>query len=232
MGFLTKAYDAFIKDNDFDSAYAFMLWLWESYQFNNLLLRNFAISAVLSKNGEACFEMISAAQEEHYDRYYSYNVLAGLAGSLGKEKLGCDFALKMCQLKALTKSQKIKPALRVLVLQTIASGAYKLSKKGFHISEGHNNLHGLLDEKIARSILRVDNLKTALASVSASDYDLIFNNITDPERCWDALTKAEEICDALQLPVFNHPSLVKQASREGNYLKFKNSTDIYCAYEL
>jgi hypothetical protein len=120
--------------------------------------------------------------------------------------------------------------LRVLVLQTAYSTDWGLNRKEFAIQlgEGHNNLPGLLDEThIHRVTLYVDELDDHPETLrKLPDVDVVYNNITDAERCEHALGLAARICQRLNKPVINPPEAVLSASREGNYARFKDHPEI------
>lgn len=123
-----------------------------------------------------------------------------------------------------------KTRLRVLVLQTAYSTDWSISRKDFTIQlgEGHNNLPGLLDDIYIRPVvIYVDELAghpEILRKLPA--VDVIYNGITDAERCEHALGLADELCRKLGKPVINPPEAVLGASREGNYARFKDHPEI------
>lgn len=121
--------------------------------------------------------------------------------------------------------------MKVLILQTFASGAFNFNAKtlGFHMPEGHNNFMTLLDKDIQKIIVRVDDLDIALREIKARgiDVDIIYNSITDPERCEFALYKAGAICAAFPgTPVINHPSDILALTRDKNYQRFHHIDNI------
>lgn len=120
--------------------------------------------------------------------------------------------------------------LRVLVLQSAYSVDWGISRKDFavQLGEGHNNLPGLLDAAhIQRITLYVDELDNHPETLrKLPDVDLVYNNITDAERCEHALGLAARICQRLNKPVINSPQAVLGASREGNYARFKDHPEI------
>ncbi|SEO02514.1 hypothetical protein [Vreelandella aquamarina] len=120
--------------------------------------------------------------------------------------------------------------LRVLVLQSAYSTDWGLNRKEFAIQlgEGHNNLSGLLDAvHVQRVVFYVDELDNHPETLrKLPDVDVVYNNITDAERCEHALGLAERICQRLNKPVINSPQAVLGASREGNYARFKDHPEI------
>ncbi|WP_052445010.1 acylphosphatase [Chromohalobacter japonicus] len=157
--------------------------------------------------------------------------LAALYGTLGYDEHSRYWARKAVNSKAIAvREAKVETRLTVLALFTQASGSLGVNRKtfGIHTSEGHNNLSGLLDSDYITVIrLHVDTLDQQpelLRKLPAAD--VIYNSITDPERCEHALHLAQKVCDRLDLPVINPPSLVLGASREGNYDRFKDNPGI------
>lgn len=116
--------------------------------------------------------------------------------------------------------------LRVLVLQTAYSVEWGVNRKDFTVSmgEGHNNLPGLLDsthvQRITLYVDELDNHPETARKLPA--FDVVYNGITDAERCAPALGLAAQLCHKLGKPVINPPAAVLAASREGNYARFKD----------
>jgi len=157
--------------------------------------------------------------------------LAGLYGTLGYEEHSQYWARKAVTSKAVAvREAKVDTKLTVLALYTQTSGSLKVNRENFGIatSEGHNNLSGLLDsDHISLIRFHVDTLDSQpelLRKLPAAD--VIYNSITDPERCEHALHLAQKVCDRLDLPVINEPRAVLAASREGNYARFKDNPDV------
>ncbi|WP_447555222.1 acylphosphatase [Vreelandella sp. EE22] len=120
--------------------------------------------------------------------------------------------------------------MRVLVLKTVESVEWRVNRKTFlpYASEGHNNLSQLLDkEHVEVWTLYIDQLNDAPELVrKLPEIDLIYNAITDAERCEEALKAAQKLCNRLGKPVVNTPDKVVQASRQGNYARFKENSTI------
>lgn len=157
--------------------------------------------------------------------------LAGLYGSMGFEDHSQFWAKKAIRSKALhTREAKKDVKLTVLALFTQASGSLQVNRNtfGLQTAEGHNNLTGLLDsDHITVIRFYVDTIEQQpelLRKLPAAD--VIYNSITDPERCEHALKLAQKVCDRLNLPVINAPNAVLAASREGNYARFKENPDV------
>ncbi|SDM73821.1 Acylphosphatase [Franzmannia pantelleriensis] len=111
--------------------------------------------------------------------------------------------------------------MRVLVLMTAESSEWRINRKTFQaqIMEGHNNLSLLLDAAhIEVWTLFVDTISSAPeVARKLPKLDLVYNAITDAERCAEALAHAHRLCDRLCVPVVNAPLEVLAASREGNH---------------
>lgn len=120
--------------------------------------------------------------------------------------------------------------LSVLVLKTARETIWNILRKEFTpvMTEGHNNLWSLMDGKnIAFSQLYVDDIRERPEILrQLPKIDLVYNGITDAERCAEALEKAAWVCQRLQRPVINPPEQVLAASREGNYARFKDACAI------
>ncbi|MDM1716467.1 ATP-grasp domain-containing protein [Thiopseudomonas alkaliphila] len=148
-------------------------------------------------------------------------IVASIFYQLKNEERCIEYALQYSKDRTISigKSGVVK----VLILQTFASGAFNFNAKTrrFHMPEGHNNLMSVLDKNIQKIILRVDDLELALKKINNINVDVIYNAITDPERCEAALYKAAAVCDMLSgVPVINHPHAVLLSTRDNNYHKF------------
>lgn len=157
--------------------------------------------------------------------------LAALYGSMGFEEQSRYWAHKAIRSKAFTiKDAAIETKLTVLALFTQASGSLNVNRKTFGISttEGHNNLADLLDsDHVSLIRFQVDTLKQQPELMrKLPTADVIYNSITDPERCEHALHLAQKVCDRLSLPVVNPPRQVLASSRESNYARFKGSPNV------
>lgn len=157
--------------------------------------------------------------------------LAALYGNMGHDEQSQYWAKKAIRSKAFSvRDAQQETKLTVLALFTQASGSLGINRNtfGIHTSEGHNNLASLLDsDHITLIRFHVDTLDQQpelLRKLPAAD--VIYNSITDPERCEHALQLAQKVCDRLDLPVINDPKAVLGASREGNYQRFKDNADI------
>ena len=152
-------------------------------------------------------------------------LLAGLYGSLGHDEMSRRHARRAAGAQPLVaQTARGEARLRVLVLQTVASGSCSVQPNSatVQISEGHNNLPQLLDPRhIAQYTLRVDGL-TEHPDIAAElpAIDLVYNGITDPERCRHALEAADSLCarlvDEREVPVVNAPAEVLACTRDGN----------------
>ncbi|GAA3902361.1 hypothetical protein GCM10022228_11010 [Halomonas cibimaris] len=157
--------------------------------------------------------------------------LAALYGNMGHDEQSQYWAKKAIRSKAFSvREAKVETKLTVLALFTQASGSLGINRKTFGIqtTEGHNNLAGLLDSDhitvIRFHVDTLDQQPELLRKLPAAD--VIYNSITDPERCEHALHLAQKVCDRIDLPVINEPRAVLAASREGNYQRFKDNPDV------
>lgn len=154
-------------------------------------------------------------------------LLSGLYGLIGREEASKKWAAQVALLEPMREEPaKGKERLRVLVLDTITSGTYRLQPKtgAINIGEGHNNLTQMLDRSaITRyrfSVDRVDDHPELLDQIP--EVDLIYNEITDASRCEKALHKAQKLCDQVSVPVINRPSEVLRTTREENAERLGN----------
>ena len=152
-------------------------------------------------------------------------LLAALYGSLGHDEISRHHARRAAGAQPLVEQAQRRDAhLRVLVLQTVASGSCTLAPNtaSVQMAEGHNNLPQLLDPRHVRQyILRVDGVPDhpGIAGELPA-IDLVYNGITDPERCREALATADQLCaqlaDQREVPVINPPAHVLACTRDGN----------------
>lgn len=219
--------DTLLNAGDFNEALLCSEEVIKSGCLNYSLFRKLAISAFYMKKQRVLLRRLI---EFDLNDCKVNNIIAGLAGNLKDEEINRKYALKVAAEKPILTSRKSSPSLSILVLQTIASGAYKFKAKtgGFHISEGHNNIMTVLDRTISKTILRVDSLEAAKKAIlNLKDIDIIYNNITDAERCFQALKNADEICKILShIPVINHPQHTLNSSRENNFERFSNNSSL------
>lgn len=152
--------------------------------------------------------------------------LAALYGSMGFDEQSRYWAKKAVTSKSFAvREARAQTKLTVLALFTQASGSLNVNRKSFRISttEGHNNLTGMLDNDhitvIRFYVDTLDRQPELLRKLPTAD--VIYNSITDPERCEHALHLAQKVCDRLDLPVINEPKAVLGASREGNHTTLK-----------
>jgi|AntRauTorcE11897_2_1112592.scaffolds.fasta_scaffold08144_3 glutathione synthase/RimK-type ligase-like ATP-grasp enzyme len=166
------------------------------------------------------------------DKVFSLELLAGLYGNLQMEEMNRYWAGESAKLQPTVDhpskgSQKIK----VLVLNTKKSGTFNYNPENntFKSREGHNNLGSMLDSKhIARTTFWVDVLEDdPMFYKKLKGFDIIYNGITDADRCKDALMLSESFCQEISgIPVLNHPERILKTTREENYNKFKDIDDI------
>uniref|UniRef100_UPI0025F2FE0B hypothetical protein n=1 Tax=uncultured Halovibrio sp. TaxID=985049 RepID=UPI0025F2FE0B len=152
-------------------------------------------------------------------------LLAGLYGLIGKEDISRQWAYEAARLDPLSVAQATDQSqLSILVLSSIASGSYIFQPKSgsLNTSEGHNNLPSLLDTmNTTRYRLHVDAIDEINATLkNLPKVDVIYNGITDPERCRQALVNADRLCERLYsgygIPVINNPKRVLECTRENN----------------
>lgn len=220
---LDGALEYLIEKGEYKLAYDVGVVIIERNNLKYELLKKVAMCAVYSKKQK---KLMNYLQSLKLNDYGVNNIISGLAGKLGEVDLCAEYAYKVASEKPLLISEKKDTKLKVLILQTIASGEYKFVAKNlkFRIGEGHNNLISMMEESVSKNILRVDNLELAKHELKKlKDIDVIYNSITDPERCMDALKNAEQLCASRpDIPVINHPKSVQLSSRESNYSRFYN----------
>lgn len=152
--------------------------------------------------------------------------LAGLYGVMGAEDLSKHWAFEAARVSPMspTRTAQETEKLSVLVLGTIASGGcrYRPDTGGLVINEGHNNLPQILDRHhVTLHRLNVDALETHPELLQAIPRtDIVYNGITDPERCRQALKISSDLCKKLEsnigVPVINQPEKVLECTRETN----------------
>lgn len=157
--------------------------------------------------------------------------LAALYGSMGFDEQSRYWAERAVRSKSFVVKDAAKETrLTVLALFTQASGSLTVNPASFGISttEGHNNLASLLDnDHITVIRFQVDTLDSQPELLrKLPTADVIYNSITDPERCEHALHLAQKVCDRIDLPVINPPSQVLASSRESNYARFKDNPNV------
>lgn len=190
--------------------------------------------ALLAARTKQLHDAVCAAQrlvELQPNKAQNLNLLAGLYGTLRCDELNRYWGQQLAYVQPLTKeSSTERNRLNVLVLGTKASGSfvYNPANQTFSTTEGHNNLAGLLDKKhITRHHLNIDAYENNPKLLQKlPKVDLIYNGMTDADRCKKALELAEQLCEKLQIPVINSPAAVLQTTREANYQRFKDNPNI------
>ncbi|SEO58095.1 Acylphosphatase [Aquisalimonas asiatica] len=120
--------------------------------------------------------------------------------------------------------------MRVLVLCTTANISFRYSRESakVHTEGGHNNLMTMFDSdnvELIRFCVESLEYKDDLVS-SIPDVDVIYNAITDPNRCERALELASGLCDLLGRPVINPPSGVLDTTRERNVERLRHADSV------
>ncbi|MCK0715650.1 hypothetical protein ACFO0U_00835 [Chromohalobacter sarecensis] len=125
-----------------------------------------------------------------------------------------------------SRNSEERTKISILVLQTAYAGNWGINRKDFLISlaQGHNNLHSLLDaEHIKCTTLYIDEvIKHPEIIRKLPSYDVVYNGITDAERCEVALNLVDSVTHKLDKPLINPPQAVLGASREGNYQRLQD----------
>lgn len=157
--------------------------------------------------------------------------LGALYHSLGMHERGQYWARQGARLEPITFGKKIdEKKLKLLVLRSSESADWQLDKKSFspRLKEGHNNLSSLLDTSAIEVVnFYVDYIDESPEVIrKLPKVDLIYNAMTDADRCAAALRKTKLLCEKLDTPVVNLPGAVLKTTREENYQRFKDNQDV------
>ena len=161
-----------------------------------------------------CLEFLVSLVDNHPGDADLLTYTAGLLGEMGQRQQSRAFAKMAAARKPFFPSRVKNAKLHVLAMQCIATADYRYSPLGgrFYLP-GLTNLYTLLDPGIAVHRLLVDDLPAALEAVKClPKCDIVFNTISDPDY-EESLQNAAILCDALELPVFNHPRRVREMNR-------------------
>lgn len=225
----TDFYDA----KQYAEAYPYGIVLFDQGRRDKDFLHHLASVSVFNNKRTPVLKRLRAWAEEPDADAIAHELIAGLAHHLGDEQENREQARLYASKSALAHSAVYETVkLRVVVLQTVASGVYNFNaaKHSFNIPEGHNNLNGMLAPFINQYVVRVDDLAAAQAALESLERpDVIYNSITDPDRCAEALGNAMALCDHFaDIPVVNHPRAILETTRDNNYQRFhKNRHIIY-----
>lgn len=225
----SKHYEA----KEYAEAYPYGIVLFDEGRREKDFLHRLASVSVFTHKREPLLKRLRTWAEEPDADAIAHELIAGLVHHLGNEKENREQALLYAQKNALNhKLEYENVKLRVVVFKTVASGVYNFNatKHSFNIPEGHNNLNGMLAPLINQYTVLVDDFETAKAAVeSLGHVDVIYNAITDPDRCAEALNNATALCDHFAtIPVVNHPRAILETTRDNNYQRFhKNRHIIY-----
>lgn len=216
-------------------AYPYGIVLFDQGRREKSFLHHLASVSVFTNKRTPLLKRLRSWAEQPEADAIAHELIAGLVHHLGDEQENREHALKYAQKNALDHKLEYEPEhvrLRVVVLKTVASGVYNFnaSKHSFNIPEGHNNLNGMLAPFINQYSVLVDDLEAAKAAIESLEHvDVIYNAITDPDRCAQALNNAAALCDSFaDIPVVNHPRAILETTRDNNYQRFhKNRHIIY-----
>lgn len=215
----TKHYEA----KEYAEAYPYGIVLFDQGRREKSFLHHLASVSVFTNKRTPLLKRLRAWAEQPDADAIAHELIAGLVHHLGDEQENREHALKYAQKNALDHKLEYEPEhvrLRVVVLKTVASGVYNFnaSKHSFNIPEGHNNLNGMLAPFINQYSVLVDDLEAAKAAIESLEHvDVIYNAITDPDRCAQALNNAAALCDSFaDIPVVNHPRAILETTRDNN----------------
>ena len=158
-------------------------------------------------------------------------ILAGLYGLLGKDVVSRRWAYEAARVQPVnTLPASGRERLRILILGTISSGGYTYRPEieGLTTSEGHNNLSEMLDsDSITRIYFSLDALEEHPELIrEAPEADIVYNSITDANRCEKMLNTAQWVCEQLGKPVFNPPLEVLATTREQNVERLEDAKGV------
>lgn len=199
-------------------------WLTE----NNLKL--LMVCAIKNNTRKILLSSLLNIEEQRELKPLEKGLVSSLFYQLKDYKRCSEYGLLYSRERSISIDKKAGK-LSVLILQTFSSGAFNFNSKtrSFHMPEGHNNLMSLLDQHVKKIILRVDDLDVALKKLEKKNihFDVIYNSITDPDRCKPALSNAIALCRAFpDIPVVNHPENVLASARDNNYYRFHSMPHI------
>ncbi|OYQ77267.1 hypothetical protein B9T19_10270 [Ignatzschineria sp. F8392] len=218
-----------VKSADYSEAFEVGSYLLEQRALEKRNLKQLMTAAMRTGNRRVLLNLFLNKEKSEGLISLEKGLVASLFYQLKDEEKCAEYALQYSRENVISKSREGK--LKVLILQTFASGAFNFNAKrqSFHMPDGHNNLMSVLDRDIQKIILRVDDIDVALKELKRQNIsvDIIYNSITDPERCEVALCKAAAICAAFpNVPVVNHPSDILATSRDNNYRRFNDMPHI------
>lgn len=218
-----------VKNADYSEAFEIGSYLLQQRTLEKRNLKQLMTAAMRTGNRRVLLNLFLDKEKNEGLISLEKGLVASLFYQLKDEEKCSEYALQYSRGNVISKSREGK--LKVLILQTFASGAFNFNVKrqSFHMPDGHNNLMSVLDRDIQKIILRVDDIDVALKELKRQNIsvDIIYNSITDPERCEVALCKAAAICTAFpNVPVINHPSDILATSRDNNYRRFNDMPHI------
>ncbi|MBK5968820.1 hypothetical protein, partial [Thiorhodovibrio winogradskyi] len=191
------------------------------------------LAELAARRGRLTDALSAAARclAEDHKNPSALNWVAGLYGTLKLDDLSRHWAKQAAVASPLSHSPSRAGArLRLLVLGTKASGSFMYNPQNgqFQTTEGHNNLSSLLDgQHVTRYHLSIDAFENNPGLLQQLPrVDLIYNSITDADRCQHALQLADQLCAKLERPVINPPAAVLHSTREANHQRFQDHPDI------
>lgn len=222
----TKHYEA----KQYTEAYPYGIVLFDQGRRDKDFLHHLASVAVFTNKRTPLLKRLrSWVQQENADAI-AHELIAGLVHHLGNEQENREHALLYAKKNPIHKLEYEIAKLHVVVLKTAASGVYNFNARqhSFNIPEGHNNLNGLFAPFINQYSVWVDDIGAAQEAISTLEQvDVIYNAITDPDRCEQALYNALALCEAFpDVAVVNHPKAVLATTRDNNYRRFHRSRHI------
>lgn len=207
-------FNDFFNKKEYERAYEVGLGLIGSFWGDSCFVKNFISCAMFAKKSKSALKLINKITSENKAKPLLNKLAAGLAYNIKDEPENRRHSLIFSSKKPLWKKIEYKNAkIKVVVLYAAASGAYRYrARKKDFLFGGNCNFSGFLAENINVYCVWSDDFEAAVKTIeSLGDVDIIYNSITEPEKCRDALNSAARICDYFEkkgLHVINKPKNV------------------------
>ncbi|WP_269901728.1 hypothetical protein [Paenalcaligenes faecalis] len=223
-------FDKHYQAKEYADAYPYGIVLFDQGRRDKDFLHHLASVSVFTNKRTPLLKRLRLWAEQDGVDAIAHELIAGLVHHLGNEQENREQALLYAQKNPMHKLEYENVRLHVVVFKTVASGVYNFNalKHSFNIPEGHNNLNGLFAPLINQYSVLVDDVEAAKAAIESLEHvDVIYNAITDPDRCAEALENAVQLCEAFHsIPVVNHPSSILATTRDNNYQRFQTTRHI------
>lgn len=227
-----KEFNEKIKNKKYNEAYECGKDLLDTCYDNSEFIKNFVSCSIFINKKKSTLRKINKIIKEKEVKPILNKLAAGLAYHLKDEEENRRHTFIMAKKYPLWRKKEYKNAkIKVVVLYAATSGAYRYRPHAKDFLFGGNcNLSNFIASDINVYRVWADDFEVAKKSIeSLGTIDVIYNSITEPEKCRAALESADRICDYFEkkgLYVINKPKNVFLTERSLQQKQFGEKNHI------